>query len=150
MYEFLDRCFLTNTDNPVGFVPARAQTDKTEGYPCQIRPSRCQSEWRDELNKYGACFVILALIFCGRPAMADCAIKDPPTVPDGKAASEAEMATAQAAVKGYLTETQEFLACLENIKVHDNAWNRKYNDASSAMEKLAADYNKQLKAFKSK
>lgn len=102
------------------------------------------------MNKYKACLLILALTCCGQQAMADCTIKDLPTVPDGKTASEAEMATAQAAVKGYLTETQEFLSCMENIKVHDNSWTRKYNDVTSAMEKLAADYNKQLKVFRSK
>lgn len=85
-------------------------------------------------------------------AAADCTLKDAPPVPDGKSAAEAEMAAAQQAIKSYVAETQEFLQCLEFESKGRMSGDvtRRYNDASERMEKLAADFNKQLKAFKAK
>lgn len=85
-------------------------------------------------------------------AKADCTLKDPPAIPDGASAAEAEMVEAQKAVKAYVAETQEFLSCLEfeGKGRSGGDWTKRYNDASARMEKLAADFNKQLRAFKSK
>lgn len=85
-------------------------------------------------------------------AHAECTLKDAPVLPDGSSAAEADMVAAQQAVKAYVAETQEYLACLE-FEGKGRAggdWTKKYNDASTRMEKLAAEFNKQLRAFKSK
>lgn len=85
-------------------------------------------------------------------ALADCVVNTPPTIPDGKTAQEAEMVQAQLAVRSYVTETQEYLSCLENESRGrpGGDWTKKYNEASTQMEKLASNFNKQLRAFKSR
>lgn len=98
-----------------------------------------------------AMFAVAMLGFAGA-AHAECTLKDAPVLPDGASAAEAEMVAAQQSVKAYVAETQEYLACLE-FEGKGRAggdWTKKYNDASTRMEKLAADFNKQLRAFKSK
>lgn len=96
---------------------------------------------------------VLALAF-GIPtaAQADCVLSAPPVIPDGATAPEADMVAAQQALRTYVTETQEYLACLENENRGraGRDWTRDYNEASSQMEKLASDFNKQLRAFKSR
>lgn len=85
-------------------------------------------------------------------AHAECTLKDAPVLPDGASATEPQMIAAQQSVKAYVSETQEYLACLE-FEGKGRAggdWTKKYNEASTRMEKLAADFNKQLRAFKSK
>ena len=98
-----------------------------------------------------AIFAVAMLGFAGA-AHAECTLKDAPVLPDGASAAEAQMVAAQQSVKAYVAETQEYLACLE-FEGKGRAggdWTKKYNDASTRMEKLAADFNKQLRAFKSK
>lgn len=98
-----------------------------------------------------ALFAVAMLGFAGA-AHAECTLKDAPVLPDGATAAEAQMVAAQQAVKAYVAETQEYLSCLE-FEGKGRAggdWTKKYNDASTRMEKLAADFNKQLRAFKSK
>lgn len=98
-----------------------------------------------------AALVLAALGFVGS-AHAECTLKDAPTLPDGATAVEADMVKAQQSVKAYVAETQEYLACLEfeGKGRSGGDWTKKYNDASTRMEKLAAEFNKQLRAFKSK
>lgn len=81
-------------------------------------------------------------------AMAECSnTKQPPTIPNGATASEDEMKAASAAVKGYMADTQDYLKCLEFEKSSNSP---KYNSAQDQMAALAAEFNKQLRAFKSK
>lgn len=98
-----------------------------------------------------AMLAVAAFGFVGA-AHAECTLKDAPVLPDGASAAEADMVAAQQSVKAYVAETQEYLACLE-FEGKGRAggdWTKKYNDASTRMEKLAAEFNKQLRAFKSK
>lgn len=92
----------------------------------------------------------IALTVFAAPAFAaSCEQGTPPSMPDGATASEAEMGAAMKAVKAYITATQEYQACLEAAgkgKVDMAA----YNKSTEMMEKLAADFNKQLKTFKSR
>lgn len=85
-------------------------------------------------------------------AQANCTLSEAPQVPDGKTASEAEMVAAQQAIRVFVTETQEYLACLQNEGRGRSGgdWTRRYNEASSQMEKLANEFNKQLRAFRSR
>lgn len=94
----------------------------------------------------------VAFLALAGAAQAECVLKDPPVLPNGATAQEAEMIAAQQAVKAYVAETQEFLSCLEfeGRGRSGGDWTRRYNDASTRMERLAAEFNKQLRAFKSK
>ncbi|MDE1148481.1 MAG: hypothetical protein PW843_17995 [Azospirillaceae bacterium] len=84
-------------------------------------------------------------------ARAECTLGAAPTVPDGSKAAEAEMQATNAAVKKFMAETQDYMSCLEfEGKNGSTNWQKKYNDAVDQMQKLAGDFNKQLKAFKSK
>ncbi|WP_114394727.1 hypothetical protein [Oleisolibacter albus] len=96
--------------------------------------------------------IALSIIAFAGTAQAECTLKDPPAVPDGKTAAEADMVAAQQAIKSFVAETQEYLQCLEYEGKGRTGgdWTRRYNEASERMEKLASDFNKQLKAFKSK
>jgi hypothetical protein len=91
----------------------------------------------------------LLSLTAGNAFAAGCEQGTPPSMPDGATASEAEMGTAMKAVKAYITATQEYQACLEAAgkgKMDVEA----YNKSTELMEKLAADFNKQLKTFKSR
>lgn len=85
-------------------------------------------------------------------AHANCTLSEAPVVPDGKTASEADMVAAQQAIRSFVAETQEYLACVQNEGRGRSGgdWTRRYNEASSQMEKLATEFNRQLRAFKSR
>ncbi|MDE1147053.1 MAG: hypothetical protein PW843_10605 [Azospirillaceae bacterium] len=87
-------------------------------------------------------------LFVAGPALAECASKaNPPTIPDGASASTEQMTSANASVKGYMADMQDFLKCMENDKASGSA---KYNAAVDQMQGIANEFNKQLRAFKSK
>jgi hypothetical protein len=91
----------------------------------------------------------LLSLTAGTAFAAGCEQGNPPSIPDGSTASEAEMGTAMKAVKAYIAATQEYQACLEAAgkgKMDMDA----YNKSGEVMEKVAADFNKQLKTFKSR
>jgi len=77
---------------------------------------------------------------------AECALPTAPSVPNGTSASVDEMKTAQDAVKKYLVDTDDFLKCLDFS--HAAGADSKHNQAVEQMQKLAAAFNDQLKAFK--
>lgn len=97
-------------------------------------------------------FILSAVLLsfsAGTAFAAECEQGTPPTLPDGSTASEAEMGTAMKAVKAYITATQEYQACLEAAG-KGNMDVAAYNKSTELMEKVAADFNKQLKTFKSR
>ena len=88
-------------------------------------------------------------------AWADCVLPPPPSkVPDGNAATEQEMATAMQTLKQYDGDVNVYLKCLE----FEERQNRlpgvlrtaRHNDAVSALEKVAAKFNEQVRLFKAK
>jgi len=99
-----------------------------------------------------ATIVAAALTIAPSVAFADCTLGTAPQIPDGKTTTEADMTAAQDAVKAFMTETQEFLACLEagarGRMSPDEV--KRYNEATVNMEKLAKEFNSQLRAFKSR
>jgi len=99
-----------------------------------------------------AAAVVAFAVGAAGPALADCTLSDPPTIPDGSAAAEAEMLAAQESIKNYVAETQEFLSCLEfqSRGRNDRDTMRRYDQATAQMEKLASEFNKQLRAFRSR
>jgi len=85
-------------------------------------------------------------------AMAECTIGPAPQIPNGAKATQAEMTAAQDAIRAYVVETQEFLACLEA-----GAQGRftpdvtaRYNEATDRMTGLALEMSTQLRSFKSR
>ncbi|MBP7336371.1 hypothetical protein [Niveispirillum sp.] len=92
----------------------------------------------------------LAFLFLSGVAHAGCEQGDPPALPDGSSASEAEMAEAVKAVKSYIAATEEYQACLTAEGKRGKMDIESYNKSTERMEKLAANFNKQLKAFKSR
>jgi len=105
------------------------------------------------IRKVGG-FVAVAfssLILLAAPAWAGCDIADPPALPDGASATAPEMAEAAKMVKAYIAATDEYQACLTaEGKVRGRVDADSYNKSTERMEKLAADFNKRLKAFKSR
>ena len=103
------------------------------------------------MKKRVAVVVLMAGMGFTGLARAECALGSPPALPDGSKAAEAEMQAASAAVKKFMAETQDYMSCVEfEGKSGGSGWQKKYNDAVDQMQKLASEFNKQLKAFKSK
>ena len=99
-----------------------------------------------------AALIFTFMLLTGAPAaMAACDIGDPPGLPDGGSATEADMAAAAKNVKAYIVATEEYQACLTaEGKVRGRVDADSFNKSTERMEKLAADFNKRLKAFKSR
>lgn len=83
-------------------------------------------------------------------SVAACEQGEPPTLPDGATATEGQMADAVKAVKAYIAATEEYQACLTAEGKRGKMDVEGYNKSTERMEKLAANFNKQLKAFKSR
>jgi hypothetical protein len=77
---------------------------------------------------------------------AECAAPTAPAMPNGAAASLDDMKAAQADMKKYLVDTDDFLKCLDFSHGADNT--DKHNHAVDLMQKYASAFNEQLKAFK--
>lgn len=92
----------------------------------------------------------LSLFLLVPAAQAGCEQGDPPALPDGGTASEAQMADAVKSVKAYIAATEEYQACLTAEGKRGKMDVESYNRSTERMEKLAANFNKQLKAFKSR
>ena len=76
-------------------------------------------------------------------AQADCyapTTKEQPEVPNGAAASEREMLSAQNAIKGYVSDTEAYLECANLPDVTHNAYVSRLNN-------IAGRYNRELSRF---
>lgn len=95
--------------------------------------------------------VFSSVILISTPAWAGCDIADPPALPDGATATAEQMSEAAKMVKAYIAATDEYQACLTaEGKVRGRVDAESFNKSTERMEKLAADFNKRLKAFKSR
>ncbi len=90
------------------------------------------------------------LLFTAGPAFADCTIGEPPSIPDGSSATEAQMVEASKAVKAYMVDTEEYQACLTAEGKKGKLDTSSFNKSTDRMEKLADQFNRQLRAFKSR
>lgn len=87
----------------------------------------------------------------------DCVTPATPEVPNGTAATMEQMVAGQARVKEFVAAGEIYLACLAKV-IDDkergaedrNAAIGEHNRMVSAMEQAAADFNAQIRAFKSK
>ena len=102
--------------------------------------------------------IFAVIAFAGlQSAQAACTYPPEVDVPDGKAATAAEMKDTNKAVKEYMAAVESYLACLddeekalgdsvtdEQKKVHT----AKHNAAVDALNAVAARYNEQVQLFK--
>ncbi len=104
------------------------------------------------MKRFAALAIVAAGIGLAGTAKADCTLSAPPAVPDGKSATEAAMVETAGAVKKFLGETEEYLACLEfeGRGKPGQSWKAKYTDAVSQMEKISSEFNQQLRTFKTR
>lgn len=97
-------------------------------------------------------------------AIAQCEYPEKSPVPNGMTATEQDMLEGQRAVKSFMASMDEYLACLdEEAKVaiskeedeeaqlqHHEIATKKHNAAVEDMEKLAASFNDQVRAYKNR
>ena len=88
--------------------------------------------------------MLIALGLPFSPALADCATpKEPAKIPDAVSATEADMVSAQQAVKQYLAAMEERLKCLGDTSPN-------YNSSVDQMQKIAMQFNATVRAYRSK
>lgn len=102
--------------------------------------------------------MLAALALAAFNAQAACEYPPEVKIPDGQAATQAEMATAQAAVKQYMADMETYMNCLDAEAAAIPADQqtpeqqalavKRHNAAVDAMENVAAQFNTQVKAFK--
>lgn len=103
-------------------------------------------------------FTVTACAFALAPiAHAACPYPDGVKVPDGATSTTEEMVAGQTRIKKYMAEMEAYLDCLdreerelgreptpEEVQLH----NQRHNAAVDEMEKVAADFNEQVRAYK--
>jgi hypothetical protein len=102
--------------------------------------------------------IAAALLLAAGPVAAGCSFPPPVTVPDGKSATDAEMATARKTVQGWVDRMQQYVDCLdreaaalplEQQTEESRALNvKRHNAAVDAMSAVAAQFNAELQAFR--
>lgn len=71
------------------------------------------------------------------------------SIPDGKAASESEMAAVQKAVKEYVSSGEAYIACLEDSGSSGSpTYIKKRNETIDGMERVAAQFNRELRQYR--
>lgn len=98
-------------------------------------------------------------IACDYPERAD--------VPDGATATKEEMINGQSAVKSFMTAMEEYLSCIEaeeaaavlalgddvdeeTTRRRNEIFNEKYNGAVEEMNRVAEEFNIQVRAYKAR
>jgi len=91
------------------------------------------------------------------PLIAHCAVPETPGIPDGHVADLETMMQAQEAVRHFMDLSDAFLDCLSEVideeALTDNqevAAVGRHNETVERMEKLAEDFNRQVRAFKAR
>jgi len=104
------------------------------------------------MKRMSAITVFSVMALTAGAAQAACELGPPPSIPDGSSANQEQMMEAATAVKTYMAETQDYMSCLEfeGKGRSGGSWTKKYNEAADQMEKLASEYNQQLKTFKAR
>ena len=90
-------------------------------------------------------------------AYAACPYPEGVAIPDGSTATTEQLVDAQSRIKQYMAEMEAYLECLdreeaaldreptaEELQMH----NQRHNLAVDEMEKVAADFNEQVRAYK--
>jgi len=90
-------------------------------------------------------YVSLAVLWaaCAVPAFAGCnRPRAPASIPDGKTAAMEEMMAAKKSVDAFKKGMEEYMSCERIVS--------KVNDAQAELEKVADNFNQQVRAFKAK
>ena len=78
-------------------------------------------------------------------------------MPDGATASTEQMVDSQTRVKQYMAEMETYLACLdreeaelerEPTETERSLHTQRHNEAVERMEQIAAEFNRQVRAYK--
>ena len=107
----------------------------------------------------------LALILFTPTALA-CEYPERVPIPNGNTATKDEMVAGQKGIKEYMAEMEEYLACIEEedkeIRAgieepdpiveaqRDEMLVKKHNAAIEEMEKVAAEFNEEVRAYKAR
>lgn len=94
-------------------------------------------------------------------AVAACPYPEVVSVPDGSKATTEEMVASQTSIKQYMGEMEAYLDCMdreeeefkreatdEELQAHQQLHTQRHNAAVDQMEKIAAEFNDQVRAYK--
>ena len=117
------------------------------------------------MNKLIKIALSISLIFSAQSALA-CEYPDRVLVPNGKTATKEEMVAGQRGVKKYVADMEIYLDCIveeektardamgdmeaDQEQEREDMLNKKYNAAVDEMERLAAQFNAEVQAYKAK
>jgi hypothetical protein len=96
-------------------------------------------------------------IFFVSPLHAVCPYPEEVSVPDGATASNDEMVNGQTLVKQFMAEMEDYLDCLDREEATiaekqtpdaKDLHVQRHNAAVDAMEKMAAEFNEEIRAYK--
>jgi len=98
------------------------------------------------------------------PAVLACEYPQQVEIPNGESATREQMIESQRAVKDYVATMEEYLDCLieeeqaaraemeelsaEDEQLREDMLNKKYNAAVDEMERVAAQFNAEVQAYK--
>ena len=85
--------------------------------------------------------LLASMAFCG-PVMADCTMPDDPAIPDGSAASGAEMLKAKKAVETYVSAAQDYMKCGVASTLQERM--------NTRMTRVVDKFNAELRSYKEK
>lgn len=85
---------------------------------------------------------LFAGLFLSSPLFAACTVPEDPAIPDGNAASGADMLKAKKAVEGYVSAVEEYMGCGIPAMQQERA--------SMKMTKLVERFNEELRNYKAK
>jgi len=107
----------------------------------------------------------VSLLFAAQPAFS-CDYPERVLVPNGNTASKEEMVAGQRGVKKYVADMEIYLECIvqeekaardamgameaDQEQEREDLLNKKYNAAVDEMERLAAQFNAEVQAYKAK
>jgi hypothetical protein len=101
------------------------------------------------------CLALITSVVGALPAYADCQQPQAPSkIPDANTASEQDMLNAMETLKQYNGDINVFLKCLEfeekqnHLSTADGE--RQHNAAVTQLERVAAKFNEQVRAYKAK
>jgi len=105
----------------------------------------------------------ISLVFFGQSAFA-CDYPQRVLIPSGNTATKEQMIAGQAGVKKYVADMETYLACIqetekasreamtdlqpEDEQEREDALNKKYNAAVDEMERVAAQFNAEVQAYR--
>jgi hypothetical protein len=117
------------------------------------------------MNKLTRTFLTVVVLFTAQAGFA-CEYPANISVANGATASKEEMIASQAAVKKFVADMELYLACIvdeeksaralmgkiepEQEQQREDMLNKKYNAGVEQMEKVAADFNSEVQAYKAK